>query len=168
MFPVSGTLRPAVDNLLVNEVESSPRLNRAARVAVVTAGLSLAGGVIGAVCAASALSVLVMLEGGVHEFLSHATLQLLGPAMGFGFVVGAVGAPILAWGLLRRVPLGRAILVTACGTVLGAVAGEMVRPFQILTHAVPGVLAGGFGGFLVAGVGLWIHARKRAETGDAA
>jgi hypothetical protein len=151
----------------MNEVVSSPRMDRVARIAVVTAGLSLTGGVIGAVCAASAAGVLMIIEAGVRAFFSHATLQLLGPAMGFGFVVGAVGAPILAWGLLRRVPLGRAILVTACGTVLGAIAGELVRPFQYLTHGVPGFLAGAFAGFVVAGVGLWIHARTHAKTGAA-
>jgi hypothetical protein len=149
----------------MSKVVSSPRMDRAARIAVVTAGLSLTGGVIGAVCAEAAVGILVIFESGVRAFFSHNTLQLLGPTMGFGAVVGAIGAPILAWGLLRRVPLGRAIFVTACGTVLGAVAGEILRPLP-LTRTIPGVLAGAVAGFLVAGVGLWIHARRHAKTGD--
>ena len=137
----------------------SDRAERIARVAVVTAGLSVSGGVVGAVCATAAVGVIATAESGFASLASGAGLGLLGIAAGAGAVVGMVGAPLLGWGLLRRVPLGRAIVITALGTVFGAVCGQLLNPLNPYSHVVPGVIGGALAGFVVAGV--WLRATVR-------
>ena len=60
----------------------------------------------------------------------------------FGALVGAVGAPVLGWGLLRHVPLGRAIGLTALGTVAGALGGYALG-WYATASGVLGFVAGG-------------------------
>jgi hypothetical protein len=43
----------------------------------------------------------------------------------FGAPLGALTAPAIAWLLLRHIPLGRAFLGSAAGTVIGGVVGWM-------------------------------------------
>jgi hypothetical protein len=139
---------------------SDARRDQAVRVALVTAGLSAAGGLAGALCAAAAVAVIAGAWGGVGELASGAAFRLMALAAGAGTLTGMVGAPLLGWGLLRRVPLGQAIAVTALGTVVGAVAGELLNPFNPYARAVPGVIGGAIAGFVVAGVGLRIATRR--------
>jgi hypothetical protein len=143
---------------------SSRGTGKVARVALVTVGLSASGGLVGAVCAAAAVTVIAIAEDGIASLASGATLRLLGVAAGAGAVVGMAGAPLLGWSLLRRVPLGRAILVTAFGTVVGAVGGELLNPLNPYVQTVPGVVGGALAGFLVAGIGLRIAARRAPPT----
>lgn len=71
---------------------------------------------------------------------------------GLGLFVGAVGAPLIAWGLLRHVPLGRAILVTGTGTVAGWLLGGLlaVNPFLLA-----------LAGFGASGWALGLASRRR-------
>jgi hypothetical protein len=125
----------------------------------VTAGLSAAGGVVGALTAVSAVSALFLVSGHIEILLAGGPPRLLGVAAAFGAFCGLVGGPLLGWGLLRRVPLGRALVWTAAGTIVGAVSGESLR--AVLSWSgpiVPGVMLGGFLGFVIAGIGLRVHA----------
>jgi hypothetical protein len=82
---------------------------------------------------------------------------------GFGALVGSVAGPAVAWGLLRRVPLGKAVLWSAAGTVAGALVGDLVAPLNPYTWGMPGVIAGGILGFLVASTALRLHALRAAR-----
>jgi hypothetical protein len=137
--------------------------DRPARIALVTAGLSAAGGVAGGVCSAAAVTLIAGIEGGIRALVSRDFASLLAIAAAFGVLVGMIAAPILSWTLLRRVPLGRAALYTAIGTVAGAVGGELSRPLNPYARTVPGVLVGALVGFIGAGV-LVRFARRRTTT----
>ena len=140
------------------------RTDRPTRIVLVTVGLSATGGLVGAVSAASAITTIAIVSGGVSVLTSGGTPGLLGAAAGFGAFCGILGAPMLGWGLLRRVPLGRAILCTAVGTILGAVGGELLQPINLFVQSLPGVLAGAFIGFVSAGIGLRVHSRLTQST----
>ena len=148
------TLRPCSLAKALYGYDYFVAMDRFARITFVTAGLSAVGGVVGAVCAAAAVAIVASIEMGSAGLASSDTLQLLATSAAVGGAVGMVGAPALGWGLLRRVPLGRAVLGTACGTVLGAIAGELLRPVNPYSHTIPGFIAGAFLGFVVAGIAL--------------
>ena len=134
--------------------------DRSVRIVLVTAGLSGAGVVVGAISSVAAVSLIALIEGGVGSLVSREFHGLLGIAGAFGAVAGMIGAPALSWTLLRRVPLGRAMLFTAIGAVVGALGGELTRPLNPYARTVPGVLVGALLGFIGAGV----LARLRAPT----
>jgi hypothetical protein len=138
--------------------------DRPTRIVLVTAGLCATGGLVGAVSAASVVATLAIHSGGVHALTSGGTPGLLAVAAGFGAFCGIIGGPLLAWGLLRRVPLGRVILYTAAGTILGAIGGQLLQPVNPFAQTVPGVLAGAFLGFVSAGIGLRVHSRLTQAT----
>jgi hypothetical protein len=140
------------------------RIERPARVAVVTAGLSATGAVFGAVCASSSVAIIAVLAQGLDALAADSIPPLLGVAAAFGGLVGILGAPLLGWGLLRRVPLGRVLLTTSVGTVLGAVGGEWARALDPYPRLLPGVLAGALLGFVLAGIGLAVHSRSARAT----
>jgi hypothetical protein len=60
----------------------------------------------------------------------------------------------MGWTLLRRVPLGRAIIGTGVGTILGAVLGTIVDAPAI----------GGVVGYAIASLGLYATHRKPRPT----
>jgi hypothetical protein len=122
------------------------------------------GGIVGAVCGAVAVAIIAAAEGGIGALISNDGIRIVGFAAGAGAVAGMIGAPALAWGVLRRVPLGRAVVVTALGTVIGAILGEFLNPLNSHARIVPGVIAGAFGGFIAAGVALRIATRRRATS----
>ena len=138
-------------------------VSRFTDVTFITAALSVGGGVVGAFCAATAVAVIAAIEGDAGSLSSAATLRLTGFAAGAGALTGAVGAPALAWALLRRVPLGRAVQVTAVGTVIGAVVGEVLNPLNPYARMIPGVIGGALLGFVGAGVGLRIAIGREAR-----
>jgi hypothetical protein len=82
------------------------------------------GAVVGAVLGALLISVLFVIHGPVHQ--PRALVEPLGIATAFGAVLGSVLAPVAAWTLMRHVPLWRAILETALGTLLGVGFGLLV------------------------------------------
>jgi hypothetical protein len=114
-------------------------------------------------CGAVAVAIIAGVEGGIGNLISNFGVRLVGSAAGAGAVAGMIGAPALAWGVLRRVPLGRAAFVTAIGTVIGAVVGQFLNPLNSHASTLPGVIVGAFVGFLAAGVGLRI-ATHRGST----
>jgi hypothetical protein len=61
--------------------------------------------------------------------------------MGVFAVLGAVFSPILAWSMLRRVPLWRAVAEPALGGVLGTVVTFLVAPTLFLVIVPATILA---------------------------
>lgn len=74
-----------------------------------------------------------------------------------GAIMGAITAPVMAWGVMRPVPLGRAIGWSAVGTVLGALV-----PF---VDPMLGGLLGFLGGSLAARLRTDQLARRAAAPG---
>jgi hypothetical protein len=148
--------RSLLSTNIVHPMTSSARNEQVARVVLVTAGLSMTGGVVGALCGVVAVGVIATAAVGVGELASGAGLTLLSLAGGAGALAGMLGAPLLGWGLLRRVPIGR--------TVVGAVAGEMINPLNPYSHTVPGVIGGALAGFIFAGAGLRIGNRQPSSS----
>jgi hypothetical protein len=144
---------------------------RVGRIIAVTLGLSVAGAIFGALAGVTALVLLVALNGSA-EFLSLRTLQMLVIPAIIGASLGALGAPAIAWLLLRYVPLGKAIAWSTVGTVAGGVVGWTLA--VALPDASPGIdtavggqvkgaVLGAVGGFLAAAIVL----RLRASVGRA-
>lgn len=115
------------------------------RVLAVGVGLVGVGIVAGALCAVT----VVMLLGG---FTSLEDLVGFGSFVGLsGAIFGAFLAPIAGFSLLRRVALGRAIVWTSVGTVIGGLLGF------VLADVLGGdmVFFGPLAGFGIAGFRLW-------------
>lgn len=129
-------------------------MNRTKRSAAICSGLAAIGGVVGGLCAFAALTTLIWIREGSQTVGSRDLPRIFQVTLGFGVVTGVVAAPLLGFGLLRHVRLGRAIAVTAFGCVAGAIIGELVRPARTHPTEVPSVLSGALLGFLVAGVAL--------------
>ena len=88
----------------------------------VTALLAGTGAAIGFVLGSALLAALqVGAPGGFHWNVDVPFGMALGGT--FGAIVGGVGAPLLSWLFLRRVPLGRAIVWSTVATIVGAFAG---------------------------------------------
>jgi len=92
-------------------------MSKISRVLAVTAGLVGLGAVAGAIAGA----VVALLVGVVSDIPEPATTAMLGAA--FGAPMGAVLLPIAGWLLMRRVPIGRALLMTMLGTIAGGLVG---------------------------------------------
>ena len=114
-------------------------MNRIGRILAVTAGLIVGGALAGALAAVVALGIAIALTpslhvgGGVGAALENAALV--------GAVFGGVLFPVAGFVVLRRVPLGLALLGTLLGTIAGAVIGWFVPPVPI-EHAINGALIG--------------------------
>jgi hypothetical protein len=129
-------------------------MTRAGRIVLVTAGLSLAGAVFGAIASITALSALVLGSAIVDRTGYSLGGEVLLVAGTVGAMCGVVLGPLTAWVALRRVPLGRALLSTTAGTVIGAMLGT---PFAF------GSILGALGGFVLAVI--WL--RRGTGTGSA-
>ena len=122
------------------------------RIAAVTGALIGVGAVVGAV-----MGALLTLMAAARGFWPPGEITGLAKSMTWGATygapVGAVLTPVLSWLFLQRVPLGRALLETAMGTLVGAGVALLVDPFQLYLGAILG--------FLVAGVGLYVRTRRK-------
>jgi hypothetical protein len=123
----------------------SQRVISPGRTLIVLIGLIAVGMIIGSACALAMLPILI---GGIPTLG-----DLQGP---IPFVIASVGAlfgaflaPIAGFSLLRHVPLGRAILWTAVGTVIGGVVG--------IAEGGLGVTMGPLTGFGLAAFRLWVE-----------
>ena len=128
-------------------------MSRARRIVVVTAGLAATGAVVGALVGVLALFLGSLVRAGwaaASDPFGYAIAAIIGAA------IGAVVAPILAWGVMRHVPLGRAIAGTALGAVLGGAIG------WVLPVVFPPFAA--VAGFVVAAVVLRLTARRTAAA----
>ena len=135
-------------------------MSRLGRILAVTAGLSAAGIVVGALCGAAVVAMVLVVRDGPRSLFDPELDGIFGLAAALGAVVGVIAAPALAWGLLRRVPLGRAVAWTALGTVTGATLGELALPVNPYVMLVPGVLVGALLGFVASGVALRVRAAR--------
>lgn len=126
-------------------------MNRSpARIAAVTAGLLVAGGLFGGIAAAIGATV--------AAFVTFDGLDAYGGmVVAFAALVGAsLGAPLLpdtSWVLLRRVPLGLSWLGTTAGAVTGGVAG-WIAAFWLKGDPITWGIAGALIGFFAAVVVL--------------
>lgn len=123
---------------------------RTRRTLAVTAGAAVAGALSGAVCTVIAVTTPLIVSQLIHPDPDRlfATLPfLVGAAVG-GATVGAVCGPLLAWGLVRHVPLWRVIAWTATGTVVGALYGLAAgtRLPVVFLGLISGTLLGMIGG----------------------
>ena len=136
--------------------EDVSTVTKPARIALVTTGLMAAGALFGAIAGAIALTVsLAMFR--MESLLVVAYLGAL-----FGAPIGAIAAPILAWLLLRRVPLGRMFAGCAAGTIVGGVIGFMLTPV-VDNLFVPG-LFGALLGCLVVAIYLRFSPRRARQV----
>lgn len=128
-------------------------MKRAGRIVSVTIGLIGAGIVFGALAGGTAFALVGVLEDGgistdLFEFGAY-----------FGAPLGAITAPLLAWLLLRHVPLGRMFLVCSAGTAVGGVVGWFATGAGGDTILNP--IGGALVGCVVAAIALWHRARVR-------
>jgi hypothetical protein len=123
----------------------APLKTRIARIAKVTARVAQVGAVAGSVCFPAAIALRAIIYGGIGVFFSRFFLfQFVDLCFwaARGAVYGAVVAPAARWAFLRRVPLRRAALFTAIGTVVGSVIGDFVPPIRVVGMPL-GFIAGG-------------------------
>jgi hypothetical protein len=128
---------------------------RAERIVTLTLGLSAAGAIVGASAGALALLLALMLSG---MPVAISDLFVFAIPASVGAFLGALLTPIAAWMLLRRVPLGRAFMGLAAGTIVGGV----LAWFSLSSwDSIEGAVLGAVVGFVVAAVGLrWIVGRE--------
>jgi hypothetical protein len=82
-----------------------------------------------------------------------------------GATLGAVLAPLTAWGFLRRVALGKALLHTTVGTTIGAAVGLIADRAGLTPKSfVPAILLSAVAGFLAAAIRLRLVTRTRARV----
>ena len=134
-----GFPAPRISEIPMNAI--APRI-ATGRVLGITAGLSVAGAVAGSVVGVG----MTLITGGFHGAASVAHV-LLAPAA-VGAACGAVFFPVGAWMLMRRVPLGRALLWTLAPSALGAAAG-----LGFIGMTAPIGIGGAAIGFVAAALG---------------
>jgi hypothetical protein len=133
-------------------------MTRTSRIVAVTAGLALTGIVVGAVLGGLIVTGFVIANDPHPTTAFDSFVLEIGAIFGAG--VGVVFAPIAAWTLLRRIPLGRAIAEGAIGTALGAVVGGAI--------AFVGPILGGIGGFVLGVLRLRMVVQPRLARGQQA
>ena len=127
-----------------------------ARVLGVTAGLAAASAVAGAFVADAVLGVAILVSQGPIAALKDPFLYAIGGAVGAacGFFCG----PIAAWTMLRKVPIGRAILEPSIAAAIGGGLGLMLLD----TRGIWGPIGGAVAGLLLAAIRLRREYRKKA------
>lgn len=126
---------------------------RLGRIVGVTIGLVGAGIVFGALAGGTAFTLVGVLAD------ARISVELFWVGALFGAPLGAVTAPLLAWLLLRRVPLGRMFLVCSVGTAIGGVIGWFATSAG--SDIIRNSLGGAFTGCVIAAIALWHRARLR-------
>jgi hypothetical protein len=115
---------------------------------------------LGAVTSVTALLIATALTEGVPVPIHFDVLIFVA---GFGAVLGTIAAPAGGWLLLRHVPLGRAMLWSVLGTVVGAVTLWTV---PLGRDQIGRAIIGAVAGFLVAAIVLrWTTPRSRHTSG---
>jgi hypothetical protein len=113
-------------------------MSRATRIATVTLGLAAAGAAFGALASTIVFYLAVALTSGPRVAFQTAPslpVALLGAVLGLG------AAPAAVLLLLRRVPLGLAVVGSVAGTVVGGAAGWVIHPVGPLLGALLGFVA---------------------------
>ncbi|HEX8318022.1 hypothetical protein [Longimicrobium sp.] len=128
---------------------------RIKRIAAVTAGLMVAGGVFGTIAGMVVLIAWGMFDGGPFHFTLNDLSLLLQISVIFGGVLGAVLGPVAAWLLMRHVPLGLAV----GGTTLGTLAAGGVA--LVATGEPALAMLYGMAGFAISAIGLRLRVLRR-------
>src|SRR6185369_2060013 len=118
-------------------------MGRLKRVLAITGGLIVVGAAAGALAGGVAAALIALGEGSLRAIFDFEWLTI---GMGFGAQLGAVLLPVAGWLLMRRVPLGRALL----GTILGAAVGGTLGYFLPLGDQLWRTIYGGVIGFALA------------------
>ena len=122
------------------------------RVLAVTAGLSVTGTLVGAACAGTAVFIASALDFGLTDLVRGSLSIVIRSAIAGG-ILGSVLAPLCAFALLRSVPLGRAVVFTGVGTIVGSVVGDRLAPINPYSASYfPGIVTGALVGFVLAGL----------------
>jgi hypothetical protein len=141
-------------------------MSRPTRIVLITLALIVAGAICGGIAGALALALGVAIADRPNANVDIATdLWLLRFPAYVGAVLGAVALPSVAWLLLRRVSLGRAIMGSVLGTVVGGALGWIPA---IGWDRVYLAIGASFLGFLGAAVVMRRRANAAAAHGDEA
>ena len=119
-------------------------MTRLNRILAITTGLFAFGAAAGAVAGAVVAVLVVLITEGPRAAFD---LELVQVGVFFGAPLGAVLLPLAGWLLMRRVPLGRAVLWTIVGTILGGLVGWFT---PLGSDAVYRSLLSGLAGFALA------------------
>jgi hypothetical protein len=128
---------------------------RIKRIAALTAGLMLAGGVFGTIAG----TIVLISWGLIHADPSIFTLDGLRFVLLFaticGGVLGAVLGPVAAWLLMRHVPLGLAVGGTTLGTLAGGGLALVATGDPVIAMLY------GMAGFGITAIGLRLRVPRR-------
>lgn len=126
-----------------------------ARVVGVTAGLAVASAVAGSVVADVVLGAALVVSQGPVAALRDPFVYMVGGAV--GAACGLVCGPIAAWTMLRKVPIGRAILEPSIAAAIGGALGLFfARPGGIFAP-----IGGAIAGLLLAAIRLrWVYRNR--------
>lgn len=129
------------------------------RVATLTGGLALAGAAAGGLSGGLAALLVAAIGEGALRPLADPALFAIGTE--FGAPLGAVLLPIAGWALMRRVPLGRALVGTIAGTLVGGLGGWFIA---LGGSSLASSISGGLVGFAAAVFVLRRFSRARREA----
>jgi hypothetical protein len=141
-----------VNNLVV--------LGRPLRLLAITLGLGCAGALFGGLAGGAGLAIVLLFE----PQLGRIALELCEFAASVGAVLGTIGAPVVAWVMLRRVPLGRMFTWLTLGTVVAAVLGWFA--FSRIDE-IWGPTLSGFVGFMATAIALSYRYDETPRLGTA-
>ena len=126
---------------------SKPAIIRALRLLKITLGLSCVGALFGGIAGGAGLAIVLLFE----PQMWRSFLEFCEFAAGVGAVLGMVGAPAVAWVMLRRVPLARMFALLSLGTTVAAVLGWFAfSRFDMIW----GPTFAGFVGFMATAIAL--------------
>jgi hypothetical protein len=128
---------------------------RIKRIAVVTAGLMVAGGVFGTIAGMIVLIAWALVDDRPLIYSFGGLRMTVEIAMAFGGGLGAVLGPIAAWLLMRHVPLGLAVGGTTLGTLAGGGIALVVTGDPVIAMLY------GMAGFAVSAIGLRLRVPRR-------
>ena len=135
-------------------------MSKIRRILTVTAALAGVGAVTGAIAGAIVAFLVILLRQGLGDALDLSTIEF---GSWLGAPLGAVLFPLAGWLLMRRVPIGRALLGTMLGTILGGLVGWFT-PLHGPGDIIDRTLLCGIIGFAVAVLALRRMATARAPA----
>ena len=131
-------------------------MSKLRRILTVTAALAGVGAVTGAFAGSAVAFLAVLIRVGLRQALD---LDLVEFGASVGAPLGAVLFPLAGWLLMRRVPIGRALVGTMIGTIVGGLVGWFA-PLHGPGDIIDRTLLCGLIGFAVAVLEL----RRRATA----
>jgi len=144
---------------VTNLALSNPSALRVFRLLAITLGLAGVGALFGGVAGGVGLAIVLLFE----PQLWRSAFEFCAFAASVGAVLGMIGAPVVTWVMLRRVPLGRMFTLLTLGTTGAAVLGWFVfSPIDVIW----GPTLAGFFGFMATAIALSYRydATPRLET----